>query len=258
MAGPLKCRRNCVVRGQEFQPKSHAQRFCDSCTQLANQERQRVYNRRYYASRREDLKAKAKARKREETLLAGPNRGFKPKECRRCHQQYKPESSNQKYCPPCRVVVRREWNRALGAKYRKLHPERAKETKRRTMEKYRERYRAKAHESWVRRTDEVRRKVFGHYSNGTFVCACCGESEHDFLTIDHVNNDGAKHRMELFGRNNAGGYNLYCWLIRKGFPFGFAVLCMNCNFSKGKHGVCIHSKGPIPNFQLEAHNAVPE
>jgi hypothetical protein len=25
-------------------------------------------------------------------------------------------------------------------------------------------------------------------------CACCGEFERDFLTLDHVNNDGAEHR----------------------------------------------------------------
>ena len=37
-------------------------------------------------------------------------------------------------------------------------------------------------------------KVFDHYG---WVCACCGEAEPLFLTIDHVNNDGADVEKKL-------------------------------------------------------------
>lgn len=77
--------------------------------------------------------------------------------------------------------------------------------------------------------------VLAHYGNR---CACCGESEALFLTVDHIDNDGHRFRK----KNNDGIHNNVCyWLVRNGFPEGFQVLCMNCN--QGKHrngGVCPH------------------
>lgn len=68
-------------------------------------------------------------------------------------------------------------------------------------------------------------------------CACCGETIHKFLTLDHVHGGGKKHR-ELT-RN--GGHNFYRMLIRDGLPDGYQILCWNCN--SGRHlnnGVCPH------------------
>lgn len=68
-------------------------------------------------------------------------------------------------------------------------------------------------------------------------CACCGELESVFLTIDHINNDGAEHRRQT----NGAARNIYRWLEANDYPEGFQVLCMNCNF--GKHmngGTCPH------------------
>jgi len=68
-------------------------------------------------------------------------------------------------------------------------------------------------------------------------CKCCGESESKFLTIDHMNNDGAEHRKEIRGDK------IYGWLVRNGFPDGFQVLCWNCNLGKQmNHGVCPHQE----------------
>lgn len=78
--------------------------------------------------------------------------------------------------------------------------------------------------------------VFNHYSNGIIKCACCGDNHKEFLTIDHINGDGAAHR-KLIGR---GGDKLYAWLIRNNFPEGYRVLCMNCNWAIGIHGYCPH------------------
>lgn len=80
-----------------------------------------------------------------------------------------------------------------------------------------------------------KKEVFEAY--GGAKCACCGESTFDFLTIDHVNNDGADHRREI----GAGGTTTYMWLIRNKFPEGFQVLCANCQLGKAVNGgVCSH------------------
>lgn len=71
-------------------------------------------------------------------------------------------------------------------------------------------------------------------------CACCGETEPLFLEIDHVNNDGGKHRREEVGR---GGTSMYSWLKQHGYPEGFQVLCRNCNYGKHRNGgVCPHKQ----------------
>lgn len=85
-------------------------------------------------------------------------------------------------------------------------------------------------------------KVYSGY--GGYHCVCCGETVQQFLTLDHIANDGAKHRADIFGgRNNSAGSGraLYCWIIRNNFPDLFQVLCMNCNWGKRmNNGVCPH------------------
>jgi hypothetical protein len=75
---------------------------------------------------------------------------------------------------------------------------------------------------------------------GGYVCKCCGETEKSFLCIDHVNNDGYKHRKEI---RRAGGVGIYIWLADKDYPSGFQILCFNCNQSKRINGgLCAHQK----------------
>jgi hypothetical protein len=66
--------------------------------------------------------------------------------------------------------------------------------------------------------------VLNHYCGGDIKCQKCGQTNIDCLTIDHINNDGAKHRKSV---NNIIG-----WLIKNNFPDGFQILCMNCQFEK--------------------------
>lgn len=85
---------------------------------------------------------------------------------------------------------------------------------------------------------KLRLEVFAAYGGPS--CACCGEAVFEFLTIDHIDNGGAKHRKELFGRRT-GGRMFYSWLKSQKFPPGYQVYCMNCNW--GKHangGTCPH------------------
>lgn len=68
-------------------------------------------------------------------------------------------------------------------------------------------------------------------------CTCCGETRIEFLTLDHIHNDGAEKRRKGAG----GGMKFYASLKVAGYPKGdLQVLCMNCNFSKGVYGYCPH------------------
>jgi len=79
--------------------------------------------------------------------------------------------------------------------------------------------------------------VLAYYSRGKIQCACCGEAQLEFLTIDHIAGGGNKHRKAI-GKNGA---QFRKWLIDNQFPDGYQVLCMNCNWAKGKYGKCPHT-----------------
>ena len=58
-------------------------------------------------------------------------------------------------------------------------------------------------------------------------CSLCGETHPEFLTIDHINGGGTRHRAEV-GR----GWAFYTHLKRLGWPTDtYRVLCANCNCS---------------------------
>ena len=79
-----------------------------------------------------------------------------------------------------------------------------------------------------------REAVLDHYGRR---CACCGETQVVFLTVDHVNNDGAEHRKTVHASA------IYRWLLRSGFPPGFQILCFNCNCGKQRNGgTCPHQR----------------
>ncbi|QGH72700.1 MAG: IceA protein [Podoviridae sp. ctQNx1] len=69
-------------------------------------------------------------------------------------------------------------------------------------------------------------------------CVCCGEEGIEFLTLDHINNDGNEHRKEV----SKIAFGIYGWLERHGYPKeGLQLLCWNCNMAKRANGgVCPH------------------
>lgn len=87
-------------------------------------------------------------------------------------------------------------------------------------------------ESAKRRSQADRITAIQHYGGK---CQYCGEIEEIFLTIDHINNDGAKHRLEV-NKSKRAGSTTYAWLRRNNYPDGFQVLCYNCNCTKTTHG----------------------
>lgn len=67
-------------------------------------------------------------------------------------------------------------------------------------------------------------------------CACCGETETRFLSLDHVNGGGARHRREV-----GNSYTLFRQLRDAGWPTdGYRVLCMNCQFGTRNGRTCPH------------------
>jgi len=80
-------------------------------------------------------------------------------------------------------------------------------------------------------------EAFTHYSYGKIACACCGETEINFLSLDHIENNGAKERRQF----RRGGVLFYRLLRQKDYPTGYQVLCMNCNYGKRmNNGICPH------------------
>lgn len=74
-----------------------------------------------------------------------------------------------------------------------------------------------------------------HYSNGTMACAGCGYTGNlDALCLDHINDDGKAHRLELGcgGRGIGAGTTMYERLKALGWLPGLQVLCANCNTIK--------------------------
>jgi len=85
-----------------------------------------------------------------------------------------------------------------------------------------------------RKNAELKLIVVNHYGG---ICACCGEAVLGFLTIDHVNGGGTKHRHSI----KKQGASFYRWIIKAGFPSNLRVLCYNCNCgSAANGGICPH------------------
>ncbi len=73
----------------------------------------------------------------------------------------------------------------------------------------------------------IRNEAYEHYGHS---CAICGESREEFISIDHINNDGKEHRTKVGSRST---YSVLADLKRLGWPQGtIQFLCLNCNIRK--------------------------
>jgi hypothetical protein len=85
----------------------------------------------------------------------------------------------------------------------------------------------------VARRRRLKAELFEAY--GGAVCACCGEKEFSFLTLDHftVKTSDFEHKK---------GEALYRELKLLGYPPGFVIMCWNCNCGRALNsGTCPHS-----------------
>jgi hypothetical protein len=112
---------------------------------------------------------------------------------------------------------------------------------------YRETHKAEKSISAAMRNIKLRDAAIIAY--GGFKCACCCETTPEFLSLDHMNNDGAERRREL---GQQGGLAFYKWLRDHRYPAGLQVLCMNCNFGKSRNGgTCPHKAAQTKLYAVQ-------
>lgn len=81
-------------------------------------------------------------------------------------------------------------------------------------------------------------------------CVCCGENKEEFLSIDHIHNDGSKERRIKEGLRYTHTYYLK---VESAFRWGsyqdikdvlerYQLMCHKCNQSKARGKECLHRR----------------
>lgn len=155
----------------------------------------------------------------------------------------------------------------LGRKWREKNPNYQREWAKRNpgkVQEYNERQRRRMGMTpRTRQTPEerrARRRAWDRRLWGEVIaaygakCACCGEAELRFLTIDHINGERPEFPdlKPAKGKKRSSTNALYRWLKRKGWPKGFQCLCWNCNQSTRWGEKCPHTGSSGPPEPLKA------
>ena len=86
-------------------------------------------------------------------------------------------------------------------------------------------------------------------------CYCCGETFWKFLTIDHMNDDGAEHKRL---NNIRTSTQFYSWLKKNNYPDEYQCMCWNCNSARYFNGgICPHKELIIKIAREAARTAAP-
>ena len=141
---------------------------------------------------------------------------------------------NRKQCMRCRGYMRYHQDTAKALASRKKWRDANKDK----MAKIHARSYAKANakDGGQRRREYSRKNslklkmdVYHAYSGEIIKCALCPENDMACLSLDHINGDGAEHRRQLHTKS---GDKVWRDLRKRGYPEGFQILCMNCQFKK--------------------------
>lgn len=158
---------------------------------------------------------------KESATQQGLVRFFTGEPCK--HGHIAERRTRDSYCIACANEVSARWT------------ERNKDQKYAKAAEYRSNNKARIN-SWHRiNRANLKKAAFEAYGNK---CACCSETEPDFLTIDHIEGGGIQHRANI--KKQFG--SIYRWLAARGYPEGFRVLCYNCNCAAGFFGICPHQR----------------
>lgn len=173
-----------------------------------------------------------------------PAKGYRAGLCRQGHDDWHiVESSEKRYCRACAL----ERTKKRRAAQPKREPKPLREVcrnghsnwryyfGRRLCETCHEKRSAKYSSYWATYRRHLRMEVLLAYGGQ---CKCCGETQYEFLCLDHVNNDGALDR-----RRNLRSYRLHQWAKDNDYPPTLQVLCHNCNQAKFLcDGICPHQR----------------
>jgi hypothetical protein len=131
--------------------------------------------------------------------------------CYRCKKAFIRQWASQNKCNTCRQLLQKQWYDKNGKNYART------------------------------RYHQERFEMLDYYSQGKLECNCCKENNYKFLTIDHINNNGAEHRKILKQNSTA---RLWQWSKKNNFPENeFQVLCWNCNGGRAMNkGICPHKE----------------
>jgi hypothetical protein len=132
-----------------------------------------------------------------------------------------------KLCAKCKTAPR-----ANGSYCKSCHA--AYERERRTNPDVANRARKSVRDS----NAKLKREMISAYGGK---CVCCGLTEIEFLTLDHVNNDRKAHIALL--NTNSAGVHVYRDLRNRNWPQNdYRLMCMNCNFAIRNGALCPHQR----------------
>ncbi len=158
------------------------------------------------------------------------------KRCGRCRitkafsEFHRSKATNSGYRSCCKVCAA-EANKAYNT-LRYTVPELVEKNKARCQDYHKRNKEVLNQKSKAWRT-ELRSVVYQAYGNS---CQWCGESNFKFLTLDHVNGDGAAHRREI-----GGIAKMLKWAKDNNYPTSLRLLCYNCNCGRERNGgICPH------------------
>ena len=138
--------------------------------------------------------------------------------CLTCLKAFIAKQADTKFC-----------SMSCSAKYNNnLRPKKPKEVKEKRNKKYNK---ETASEYGKRHSLDIRKAFVKMYGG---LCACCGEIEIEFLTLDHIIPRTSENRQET-------GSKGYSKALSEYRPDLYQVLCFNCNCAR-RHGVCPHKK----------------
>lgn len=105
---------------------------------------------------------------------------------------------------------------------------------------------SKTHQHFTRYREKLKAQMIAAYGGS---CVCCGESEPKFLTTDHAQEDGGKHRLLTY---RSGGHMYWRRLRQEGWPKCVRLLCFNCHMARTYYGGQCPHEAFVPEHEREA------
>jgi hypothetical protein len=156
------------------------------------------------------------------------------KRCSRCREV---QSFSEFYADKRTKTGRASWCKSCTSDYAKIIWARDREKNRKKHAAYYLLTKEQYSQAQRRYNEKIKKLVIDWYGG---VCVCCGELCLDFLTLDHIKDDGGKQR-KAGGSKGLHLHRAIKKLGRENRPNDLQILCMNCQLGKRIGlGFCAH------------------